>query len=85
MTDEVSESAVALAGLLRVCEPPSAALALFVGQGRAGRGVAGVLARRAPRAVVAATAARTQDVTAEVLIRRARGGPARWRRGRVRG
>jgi DNA processing protein len=31
----------------------------------------GVLARRAPRAVLAVTAARTQDVAAEVLIRRA--------------
>ena len=70
-SDELSESAVALAGLLRVCEPPSAALALFVGKVGPVAAWRGVLARRAPRAVLAATAARTQDVTAEVLIRRA--------------
>jgi len=69
--DEFSESAVALAGLLRVCEPPSAALALFVGKVGPVAAWRGVLARRAPRAVLAATAARTQDVTEEMLIRRA--------------
>ena len=68
---EVSESAVALAGLLRVCEPPSAALALFVGKVGPVAAWRGVLARRAPRAVLAATAARAQDVAAEVLIGRA--------------
>jgi DNA processing protein len=68
---EVSESAVALAGLLRVCEPPSAALTLFVRKVGPVAAWRGVLTRRAPRAVLAATAARTQDVAADVLIRRA--------------
>src|SRR6478735_11736702 len=67
----VSESAVAVAGLMRVCEPPSAALALFVGKVGPVAAWRGVMARRAPRAVLAATAARTQDVTGEELIRRA--------------
>ena len=68
---EYSETAVALAGLVRVCEPPSAALALFVDKVGPVAAWRGVLARRAPRAVLSATAARTQNVTREVLIGRA--------------
>lgn len=67
------EVRVALAGLLRVCEPPSAALARFVAtQGPAAAWQA-VLARRAPRAVLSATAARVDGVDPAVLAARARG------------
>ncbi len=55
--------AVALAGLLRVCEPPSAALSVFVGKVGPVAAWEAVLARRAPRAVLAATSARTADVS----------------------
>src|SRR6478672_10437175 len=66
------ESTVALAGLLRVCEPPSGALATFVqAQGPVAAWQA-VLARRAPRAVVSATAARVDGVDPAVLVARAR-------------
>jgi DNA processing protein len=65
------EAAVALAGLVRVCEPPSAALALFVNKVGPIAAWRGVLNRRAPRAVLAATAARTTDVGPEDLMNRA--------------
>ena len=68
---EYSETAVALAGLVRVCEPPSASLALFVGKVGPVAAWRGVLDRRAPRPVLSATAARTQNLTQEVLIDRA--------------
>ena len=68
---EFTDEAMALAGLVRVCEPPSASLALFVSRVGPVAAWKGVLDRRAPRAVLAATAARTQNVTQEVLIRRA--------------
>jgi len=71
--DEVQ---VASAGLLRVCEPPSGALAQFVqGQGPVAAWQA-VLARRAPRAVVSATAARVDGVDPAVLVTRAQAGLA---------
>ena len=60
-----------LAGLLRVCEPPSAALSLFVHRVGAVAAWDAVLARRAPRAVLSATAARTANVTAAELMSRA--------------
>ncbi|MEP6560751.1 MAG: DNA-processing protein DprA [Nakamurella sp.] len=66
-----TETAVALAGLVRVCEPPSAALAMFVGKVGPEAAWQGVLTRRAPRAVLAATAARTQNLPVEVLVKRA--------------
>ena len=68
---EYSESTVALAGLVRVCEPPSASLALFVDKVGPVAAWHGVLDRRAPRPVLSATAARTQNLTREVLIERA--------------
>ena len=68
---EFSEETVALSGLLRVCEPPSASLAVFVGKVGPVAAWRGVLDRRAPRAVLAATTARTQNVTPEVLAKRA--------------
>ena len=66
-----TQVSVALAGLVRVCEPPSASLALFIGKVGPVAAWRGVLDRRAPRAVLSATAARTQNVTQELLIRRA--------------
>ena len=45
----------------------------------------GVLARRAPRAVLAATAARTQNVTGGGVDPAGGGGPGRGGDGRVRG
>ena len=75
MTSAVSvqedENAVALAGLMRVCEPPSAALAVYVGKVGAPAAWRAVCHRRAPRAVLAATAARTNDIEEKELIRRA--------------
>ena len=68
---EYSETTVALAGLVRVCEPPSASLALFVDKVGPVAAWRGVLDRRAPRPVLSATAARTQNLTREVLIERA--------------
>jgi DNA processing protein len=68
---EFSNEARALAGLVRVCEPPNASLALFVSRVGPVAAWKGVLDRRAPSAVLAATAARTQNVTQEVLIARA--------------
>jgi DNA processing protein len=68
---EFTDEAIALAGLVRVCEPPSASLALFVSRVGPVAAWQGVLGRRAPRAVLAATAARTQNVTQEVLFGRA--------------
>ena len=68
---EFDQVRVALAGLLRVCEPPSGALARFVrGQGPVAAWQA-VLARRAPRAVVSATAARVDGVDPAVVVTRA--------------
>lgn len=62
---------VALAGLLRAGEPPSAALVRYVqAQGPAAAWQA-VLARRAPRAVLSATAARVDGVDPAVLVARA--------------
>lgn len=69
MTDH--EVAVGLAGLLRVCEPPSAVLSLFVHRVGAVAAWEAVLARRAPRAVLAATAARTASTAAAELVSRA--------------
>ncbi len=68
MTGRGSEVAVALAGLLRVCEPPSVVLSLFVHRVGAVKAWEAVLARRAPRAVVSATAARTANVAAGELV-----------------
>jgi DNA processing protein len=65
------ESAVALAGLLRVCEPPSGALARFVQAKGPVAAWQAVLARRAPRAVVSATAARVDGVDPAALVARA--------------
>jgi DNA processing protein len=63
---------VALAGLLRVCEPPCAAVArLVAAQGPVAAWQA-VQSRRAPRAVVSATAARVDGVDPAVLVARAR-------------
>ena len=69
---EYSELTLALAGLLRVCEPPSASLAMFVDKVGPVAAWRGVLDRRAPRPVLSSTAARTQNLTREVLIDRAR-------------
>jgi len=69
--NEFAEEAVALAGLVRVCEPPSASLALFVSKVGPVAAWRGVLNRRAPRAVLSATAARTLNSTQEVLVQRA--------------
>ena len=66
------EVEVALAGLVRVCEPPSAVLAAFVTKVGPLRAWRDVLSRRAPRAVLAATAARTQNLTEQELLDRAR-------------
>lgn len=68
---EPTDEEVALAGLARVCEPPSAALAMFVGKVGPVTAWRDVLSRRAPRAVLAATAARTQNLTIPVMIARA--------------
>ena len=72
---EVSAGAVevarARAGLLRVCEPPSAAVAVFVDRVGAVQAWRGVLTGRAPRAVVSATAARMQEMSAAEVVRRA--------------
>ncbi len=68
---EFSDEAIALAGLVRVCEPPSASLALFVSRVGPVAAWKGVLDRRAPKAVLSATAARTQNLTQEVLFGRA--------------
>ncbi len=70
--NELSDETVALAGLVRVCEPPSASLASFVSRVGPIRAWQGVMERRAPQAVLSATAARTQNVTREVLFQRAR-------------
>jgi DNA processing protein len=72
VTTGFAEVAVALAGLVRVCEPPSAVLAAFVTKVGPLRAWREVLSRRAPRAVVAATAARTQNLTEQQLMDRAR-------------
>jgi len=69
--NEVSDEEVALAGLVRVCEPPSASLALFVSRVGPVAAWKGVLERRAPQAVLSATAARTQNVTRQVQDQRA--------------
>lgn len=66
------EVRVALAGLLRVCEPPCAALARFVGAQGPVAAWQAVLSRRAPRAVVSATAARVDGVDPAALVARAR-------------
>ena len=66
------EARVALAGLLRVCEPPCAAVARFVGAQGPVAAWQAVLARRAPRAVVSATAARADGVDPVALVARAR-------------
>ncbi|WP_395726757.1 DNA-processing protein DprA [Nakamurella sp.] len=66
------EARVALAGLLRVCEPPCAAVARFVGAQGPVAAWQAVLARRAPRAVVSATAARVDGVDPAALVARAR-------------
>ena len=71
MTVQSTDTAVALAGLVRVCEPPSAALAMFVRKVGPEAAWQGVLSRRGPRAVLAATAARTQNLTVEALTKRA--------------
>ena len=68
---EFSDETVALAGLVRVCEPPSASLALFISRIGPVAAWKGVLERRAPQSVLSATAARTQNVTREVLFERA--------------
>jgi len=65
------EAALALAGLMRVCEPPSASLAVFVARVGPVAAWRAVLTRRAPRPVLAATAARTQNTTPEALTMRA--------------
>ncbi len=66
-----NETAVAFAGLLRVCEPPSAVLAAFIHKVGPVAAWAAVLARRAPRAVLAATAARTTNSSSAESISRA--------------
>ncbi|MGS0688651.1 DNA-processing protein DprA [Nakamurella sp. GG22] len=71
MSGAGSDVAVALAGLLRVCEPPSAVLSLFAHRVGAVGAWEAVLARRAPRAVLSATAARTANVAAGELMSRA--------------
>ncbi|HEY5880836.1 MAG TPA: DNA-processing protein DprA [Nakamurella sp.] len=68
----VDEVRVALAGLLRACEPPSGALARFVGTQGPVAAWQAVLSRRAPRAVMSATAARVDGVDPAVLVGRAR-------------
>ena len=68
----VDEVRVALAGLLRVCEPPSGALARFVGAQGPVAAWQAVLSRRAPRAVLSATAARVDGTDPAVLVGRAR-------------
>ena len=66
------EVARARAGLLRVCEPPSAAaVAVFVDRVGAVQAWRGVLTGHAPRSVLSATAARMQDVSAAEAVRRA--------------
>jgi DNA processing protein len=66
-----NDTAVALAGLLRVCEPPSAVMSDFVQRVGPVAAWSAVLGRRAPRAVLAATSARTTNVTAADLVARA--------------
>lgn len=70
--DGGGEAQVALAGLLRVCEPPCAALARLVTAQGPVEAWRAVLARRAPRAVVSATAARVDGVDPTALVARAR-------------
>lgn len=65
------EVARARAGLLRVCEPPSAAVAVYVDRVGAVQAWRGVLTGRAPRSVLSATAARTAGVSAAEAVRRA--------------
>ncbi|GAA2011775.1 DNA-protecting protein DprA [Nakamurella flavida] len=57
----------ALAGLLRACEPPAPAVGAFVGQVGARAAWAAIATRRAPRVVLAATAARVQGRSAAEL------------------
>ena len=71
VSEDRVEVARARAGLLRVCEPPSAAVAVFVDRVGAVQAWRGVLSGRAPRAVLSATAARMQDVSADDAERRA--------------
>ena len=71
VSEDRVEVARARAGLLRVCEPPSAAVAVFVDRVGAVQAWRGVLSGRAPRAVLSATAARMQDVAADDAERRA--------------
>lgn len=66
------EVRVALAGLLRVGEPPCAALARFVAAQGPVAAWQAVLSRRAPRSVVSATAARVDGVDPAALVARAR-------------
>lgn len=65
------EVARARAGLLRVCEPPSAAVAVYVDRVGAVQAWRGVLTGRAPRSVLSATAARTAGVSAAEAVWRA--------------
>ena len=64
------EVARARAGLLRVYEPPSVAVAMFIDRVGAVEAWRGVLTGRAPRAVLSATAARRQDMSATEAVRR---------------
>jgi DNA processing protein len=66
------EVRLALAGLLRVGEPPCAALARFVAAQGPVAAWQAVLSRRAPRSVVSATAARVDGVDPAALVARAR-------------
>ncbi|WP_420120867.1 DNA-processing protein DprA [Nakamurella sp.] len=68
----VDPERVALAGLVRVCEPPSAAVARFVLAHGPAAAWSAVLARRASRPVIAATAARVDGVDPAGLVARAR-------------
>ncbi len=62
---------IALAGLLRACEPPGAELARLVQVQGPVSAWRAVLARRGPRAVMSATAARVDGVDPGVLVARA--------------
>ncbi len=75
---------VALAGLLRVCEPPCAAVAGLVGTLGPVAAWQAVLARRAPRAVLSATAARVDGVDPAALVARAQSDLAAARRAGAR-
>lgn len=66
------ETRVAVAGLLRACEPPAAAVARFALDRGPAAAWSAVLSRRAPRGVVSATAARVDGVDPAVLVARAR-------------